>query len=385
MKAQSIRKTLWLTSALLGVALLGGAAWYFTQVRPASASPAEDAWVKKSYDAYLQDQRTAKPRVLWPVSLDDLTSHITRPDLMSKESRIGVWAYVGPVPPSPREETKPTTVADQPKGLAAIGAPSMILLQPPPAVSMVKWIFPGSKKGGFFVTGEFIRESNTAKGRFKLTGIERPDAEIARFRLIYDIYDDETKDPVSKGAVAEFTLIKPDYTKTTFDVKPPPVAADPTGKPLPGAAGTSLPPSVAAGTPPPLADVRIDVKSSGDNSREVEFDDNAYRYFFYSNPDSLAADVKTEEIKEGIRISGISTGSVATQFGIQPGDIIKSINGTPIRNRAQALEVVKALPKDIARVTVVVQRNARDLVYNVDPRDPAVRKAAGTVRYGGGK
>ena len=384
MKAQSLRKTLWLTSALFAVALVGGGLWYLTKVRPASAAAPDDVWIKKAWDAYLKDKADAKPTTIWPVSFEQLQAHVTRPDLMSKESRIGVWAYVGPVPPAPREMPKDVAAPDQPKGLAAIGAPSMILRQPPPGQSMVKWNFPGAKKAGYFVTGDFIKEKD-AKGRFKLKAVERPDPDVARFKLIYDIYDDETKAPVAVDQVAEFTLIKPEDQQPGFKEKPP--AAKPVAAAKPGPGGVVVPGAVevSAGAPPTPDKVRIDVRKSGDNSNEIEFDQSAYDYFMGTNPDSIAAEVKTEEIKEGIRISGISTGGVAAKFGIQQGDIIKSINGTPVHNRAQALEVVKALPKNIERVTVVIQRNARDIVYNVDPRDPATRAAASKARFDGRK
>jgi len=130
------------------------------------------------------------------------------------------------------------------------------------------------------------------------------------------------------------------------------------------------------------------VRVTGDNSREVEFDQPTIDGFKGSDADALVADVKTEEVKNGIRISGIGSNSVASKFDIRAGDILKSINGQPVHSRAQAIEVAKSIPKETTGVQVVIERNGRDIAYNVDPRDPATRAAAGKVRYdnkGGGK
>src|SRR5689334_2002523 len=139
MKAQSLRRTLWFGSTLLALGVAGGAAWYFTSVRNAAA--ADDSWVKKAYDDFQVQRQTAKPSPTWPVSLAELEAHVTRPDLTKKESRIGVWPYVGPVPPPPREIPVEGPKADLPKGLAAIGNPSMVWMLPGSRPSLVKWIF----------------------------------------------------------------------------------------------------------------------------------------------------------------------------------------------------------------------------------------------------
>jgi hypothetical protein len=82
---------------------------------------------------------------------------------------------------------------------------------------------------------------------------------------------------------------------------------------------------------------------------------------------------------------GPEEASIASQFDVQRGDILKSINGQPVHNRAQAIDVVKNLPKDTTNVQAVVERNGRDIVYNIDPRDPRVKAAAGKVRFDGRK
>jgi S1-C subfamily serine protease len=97
--------------------------------------------------------------------------------------------------------------------------------------------------------------------------------------------------------------------------------------------------------------------------------------------------VKTEDAKDakgdpkGVRFTGVGEGSLASKFDVRPGDILKSINGKPVRSRSEAIEVVKGLPKDTTLVAVVIERDGRDILYNVDPRDPKTRSAAGKVKY----
>jgi len=80
-------------------------------------------------------------------------------------------------------------------------------------------------------------------------------------------------------------------------------------------------------------------------------------------------------------IAMLTFGAIANEFGITWGDILRSINGTPVHSRSEAIDVVKKLPKDIARVEVVIERDGVLHTYNVDPRDPKVRAAASTVTF----
>lgn len=371
MKAQSLRRVLWLSNALLGLAAVGAGGWYVLKVRPAAASAKKEPWVDQSTAAYTHAKQVLIGINLWPVTKEDLETHILhKGDWMSKE--VGVWAYVGPVPPPPRVIAPPTEKPPEPTGLEAIGGPSYVWIQPAPDRSVVKWTFP-SKKAGFFVPGEFIKEGKDAKGRFKFVAIERVECLDTKYKIAYEVYDDPEKAPVSTGA-SEFTLFK---DQPTALLKPPPAAA-----------GTGAPkPPLAEGVAPPRADVKIVVVETSESSRKVEFDDLAYRYVRFSNADALMAEVQTEEAKDpqgqpnGIRVTGIGPASLANDFGIKQGDILKAINGTPVHSRAQAIDVVKTLPKEIANVRVVVERNGRDITFDVDPRDPKVRAAAGRVGF----
>ena len=67
----------------------------------------------------------------------------------------------------------------------------------------------------------------------------------------------------------------------------------------------------------------------------------------------------------------------------KPGDVLKAINGTPVHSRSEAVNVVKALPANIANVQVIIERNGRQITYDVDPRDPKVRGMGGKVKFDG--
>ena len=141
------------------------------------------------------------------------------------------------------------------------------------------------------------------------------------------------------------------------------------------------------GVPPPLTAVHIVPVSTADNTFQVDPDETALHYFRNSEPEKLIGDIKTEEVKDdkgqpsGIKITGIGKDNVVSQFGVVPGDVLKMIDGKPVHSRAEAIEVVKHISPDVANVQVVLERNGRSVTYNVDPRDPKVRAAAGKVKF----
>jgi hypothetical protein len=379
MKAQSVRRFLWTSNVALALAAGGVAFWYVSQVRPASASTKKEAWLEASWKLYGTQKQSIQPAILVPVSAEDFDKHLThKTDWMSP--RVGVWPYVGPVPPDPRPVEVVVEKPPQPTGLEAIGTPSMILYSPPDR-SVVKWVFTASKKAKFFSQGEWFTEGPQKEGgRFKLVSVERVGPEESRFRIGYEVYDDPKQPPVKSGS-SEFTLFK-----ETAPAKPPtatPGPADPKGGPPPGPApkegGIDV---AAAGTPPKPV-----LETPTENSRRIRFEQDSYDWIGRVNPDSIIAQVQTEEAKnadgtpKGIRVTGIAPGSIASDFDIRQGDILKSINGTPVHSRGQAANVVKSLPKDVASVAVVIERNGRDILYDVDPRDPKVRAAAGRVGF----
>jgi S1-C subfamily serine protease len=81
----------------------------------------------------------------------------------------------------------------------------------------------------------------------------------------------------------------------------------------------------------------------------------------------------------GVRIVNFTNQALATQFGIRKGDVIIKINGIPVRDQSQAVNVIKQELKKkgsspILRVTVKRLGDEKELRF--DTRDPATRRAA---------
>ena len=84
-------------------------------------------------------------------------------------------------------------------------------------------------------------------------------------------------------------------------------------------------------------------------------------------------------LPDGVRIVNFNNAALANQFGIQKGDVILRINGTPVRDQSHAVSVIKQLLKTkgsspIIRVTI--RRRGAEKELKFDTRDPATRRAA---------
>lgn len=391
MKAQTWRKLLGLTNAALVLGIVGGGAWWFTQVRPAAAESAKPPkWTKESYDAYQAGAKTARAREIWPVDAEAI-KQITVPDtLMNPVEKGGpyVWPYIGPVPP-PKKVIEPTKVVEgppAPSGLEVIGKPTMVYSVAEGPV-VVTWLFtnPPSKNAVTIERGQFfVPDADKSKGRFKLIDGWRVPPSLASqeraVEIVYEVYDEKTG-KLERLEHKAFTLASdaPKVSMTPLGAG----GADATPGKTPD--GRPIPPD--DGKAPKVAEVKIFVKETSPGVRTVEFDEIAWRWGTRTDMNQILDEVKTKDVvdaqgrKAGVEISGINPGSVPSQFDVKPGDILKSINGTPVHDRAEAVDVVKKLPKDVTVVQVVIERNGRQIVYNVDARDPKVRAAAGKVRY----
>ena len=394
MKAQSVRRLLTLSSGVLALAVAGLGAYWFLQVRPANAAPPKQpAWVEKSYDTYKYEKKVVKPQDFWQVSIEDLKKHLTRPDLMSPESGIGVWPYVGPPPPPPRPKEVKTEAPKLPTGIESLGKLDAVIgLSADGLHGVYRWVYKpqgaAKEKYFWFLVGQFVHEHDVdpdaKKGRFKVTTITRPDPAQLAFVATYDVYDDPTKAAVETGKTATFNLGE---SKPVASLERPVGKPGEVGKTASGATGpgTSGPGTGAIAATPVFRPV---VVRPADNAVVVTFDDmDTYRSFTETGVEKMIQEIKTEEAKDkggqpiGIRlVSGLGEKSDLAKFDIQAGDILKSINGQPTHSRSQAIDIVKKMPKDTATVTAVVERNGRDIVYTVDPRDPDVRKAAGKLK-----
>jgi hypothetical protein len=97
------------------------------------------------------------------------------------------------------------------------------------------------------------------------------------------------------------------------------------------------------------------------------------------NYEEILKQTRTETAADGVRIVNFSNAALANQFGIQKGDVILKINGTPVRDQSHAVSVIKQVLKTkgsspILRVTIRRRGAERELKF--DTRDPATRRAA---------
>ena len=131
-----------------------------------------------------------------------------------------------------------------------------------------------------------------------------------------------------------------------------------------------------------LADAKPDVVSFGATKKAVLFTEKTYAYLKGKNAQKLAESIKTSVATSGgrtigLRVTGFGNDLNGDVFDVKKGDILVSINGTPVRDRAAVVSLVRNLPQD-QLVTVVLNRNGRLLTYKVDPSDPKNRRR---VRY----
>lgn len=69
---------------------------------------------------------------------------------------------------------------------------------------------------------------------------------------------------------------------------------------------------------------------------------------------------------DGYRILDVEPDSLFTQFGIRPGDLIKSVNGQPLDSPAKAMELFNDL-KNSPQIKMSINRGGRDeeMTYNI--------------------
>lgn len=100
------------------------------------------------------------------------------------------------------------------------------------------------------------------------------------------------------------------------------------------------------------------------------------------NYEDILKQTRTETVRDseggGIRLVNFANQSLATQFGLQRGDVILRINNTKVSNQSEAVNVVKQELKKksspILRVTI--RRRGAEKELRFDTRDPATRRAA---------
>lgn len=422
MKAQSIRRVLTFANLLLALGVAGAAGWWFAKARPAMAGDAKRAaWVVPANEAYQTDANNARKADFWQVYEKDF-DHIVRPDLMdSKKNPLapGVWPFVGPVPPKVEKRAPETTTKKEaPKGLAALGRVVAAIV--PPAggdprdgSAAITFEFAASKRKRTFFAGattpleDVDAKASTAEERLRPADAVDPrregkylisveyvgeagDDDDPRLKIAYDEVGPDPKVPAERKE--EVLAIAMTTAPKGGPVFRPTDGAPGTGKPATGAGvaragGTGTGPA-AATAPIPLADVKVTTVDR-DGRTYIELDDEAWTALSSRDLErEILNDVKSEDVKDGdggVRVTGVSPGSVPAKFGIQQGDVLISVAGQRVRNRNEAIGVAKGLPKDTASVAVVVRRDGVERTVVVDPRDPKTRAAAGKVGFDKGK
>jgi hypothetical protein len=408
-KAQSLRRLLTFSNVALVIAVGVFVGWYLVKVRPATGDDGKRvAWVGPAMKAYEVDAAGAHKVTHWQVDEKDF-EHIIRPDLMDmkRPTAPGVWPYVGPVPPKVERVLTPAAVVEAPKGLSALGKIVSAIVGDPRGrdTISIKWNGPPPRIATYAVgdrepmeakpptretaervepVGANAQPKPRRPGKY-LTGVEWVNSEGEEKDPLLKVSYDEVID-ASKPAEHKEELMSMTQTATSGGTLA--VESSAGSAPLPGGrASPALAGTASVGPVPPRESVRLTPVKTADNHFRVELDETAHRYMTGADIErEVLRDVKSEDVKDstgGVRVTGLDQNSVLAQFDVQRGDILRSINGVAVRNRAEAIEVAKRISPDVASVTVVVERDGVLRTYDIDPRDPKVRAAAGKVRYGG--
>jgi hypothetical protein len=396
MRAHSLRRTLWFANVLLGAGVVGLGAWLVLDVMPAAADPAKikAEFAAKELDEYKR-RPNAAPQQNAPVSKEHVDT-IARPEYQ----KLNYWIFSGPMPPEPTPEGPREAAPPPPTGLETLGTPASVIYMEPgenqrvAEGSVLTWRFP-DKKVAHFRLGEFIRQKGQTE-RFRLVDIKRPERAVSLFQIVYDVYDDPKALPVKTGLVLAHDARPKVDSKSPFRDVPvgaplpaeAPVGAGEKGTPGKTAVVPAQPP-VAPPAPAPstrevtFEQIKPEVRMIGADRVDVEFDQATYDFVRGKSVQSLAERVKTMPAIDqrtgqslGLKITGIDAESPAQKFNVRPGDILVSVNGTKVANREELIALVQRMPADTSRVTVVIDRHGKMITFNIDPRDPATRRAA---------
>jgi len=115
-----------------------------------------------------------------------------------------------------------------------------------------------------------------------------------------------------------------------------------------------------------------------DGSRSLHVDRNAHNYLFGLGPDRWTEGILTDDLtgsQSGVRISRVPRDSVGFLFGLASGDVVRSINGHSVSSRAEAIDVLGDVRPYSRTVRVALWREGKELVLEVDPREPLLREA----------
>ena len=363
MKPHALRRALWLMNGALGVAVLAAGMGVFTPSEQASAQSHDDL-----IHAFEAQRRQARWQVQSPVAKADLQAVFARWE--APEYTRAHFRFVGPLPPGKRTAAPADDAPTDPTDLLALGEPNILFsVRGRPAILFA--FHSGASEA--FGKGDWIRELDDRSERFQLLDIRehdrngdgRPDA----FEVIYGVFHDGAL--VRRAALA--------FTNEPDAGARPDVIRDHRAAPAPDRA-PSRRPEPDRGASIALAQAAPEVIPFGPRRRALAFTRATYAYVRSKQARALIASVKTSVATRdgrpiGLRITGFGKDLNAQMFRVRKGDILVSINGISVSDRAAALALVQKLPAH-EWVTVVLNRNGKLLTYRVDPSDPRTRRQA---------
>lgn len=311
-----------------------------------------------------------------------------------------------PEEPVKREEPKPDIEKELQRLGEIIGA---IVIYPPyeeggfaPAINF-KWKMKPSPEAGDVRTirlGEALVERPEGPNRgtplaYQFVGCERDQENPGFTYFLFDMKCDGTdiqkvhwklEEPVKEQAKpAEPAATGPSGVSTDKMYVGPRVTSKGTDKP---AEPEQVQPVPVAPQPPPepvTAKQEVPTGSFFDEEEGVLLPTADTVDYLERNYEKILEETRTETYRDrdvsGIRVVGIANASVANQFGIRKDDVIISINGAPVTNQSEAVDVVKKqLKSKVNLITVKLRRAGREITKVYDTRDPATRRAAKGLR-----
>jgi serine protease DegQ len=83
----------------------------------------------------------------------------------------------------------------------------------------------------------------------------------------------------------------------------------------------------------------------------------------------LAESFNLKDVKEGALIAGVLKGGPADLGGVQPGDVLLAVNGSPVKDSSSLLNLIAALkPADSTHLTVARKNQSLELQIKVGRR-----------------
>lgn len=361
-KPHALRRALYFTNfGLLLLLVVPFLPW------PDSATDAEAVDADSLRVAWVTARRTdLRWRPQPPVSDRDFESAF----LGFRGHRPAHWPFVGPLPPAPAPERPDEPEDGGPLDLAALGKPHMLISGEGEPV--LGFTFHGPPRTAIEVApGEFIRARPSDPARFRFVGIESRSAHV---------------DHVHYEVLADGAVVREAYL--LCDRRGPPLRQGGlrvgnerdvrTDAPTPAST-----PSVTNASLETLAPTRH-INPRNRRDRVIEFDQATHALLGSGGLGALLGHVKTAPAVDpetgralGIQVRGYDKRLPADRFDVRKGDVLVSVAGRAVTNRAELLRIAETLDPETL-VPVVIDRRGTLHTYRIDARDPRNKRA---IRY----